>query len=132
VRTRTSAAVLCMTILAAAPVPPPTIADGTWGGDHVGATVSREGVHLEFDCAHGSIEGAVALDADGRFDASGVYVKEGPGPVRPETSAGRPARFTGRIDGDAMTLDVVLSGSDAKVGTFTLQKDRLPRIHKCA
>ena len=44
--------------------------------------VSEKGARLEFDCAHGSIDAAIALDADGRFRADGVIVREHPGPVR--------------------------------------------------
>jgi hypothetical protein len=92
---------------------------------------TANGVRLDFDCAHGSIEGAVALDADGRFDVRGVFTKESPGPVRPNASSGEAARFVGRIDGDAMTLSIVLAGSGERVGGYTLQKDRRPRLHKC-
>jgi len=94
-------------------------------------TATANGVHLEFDCAHGSIEGPVALDADGRFDVRGAYTKESPGPVRRDVSSGEAARYVGRIDGNAMALSIVLVGSGETVGGYTLQKDRLPRVHKC-
>ncbi|HKD17826.1 MAG TPA: hypothetical protein VKG23_08145 [Thermoanaerobaculia bacterium] len=128
---RGPAAALVAAVLATTPAPPRTLAESAWGGDHVGVTASRDGMRLDFDCAHGTIDGPIALDADGRFDVRGTYTKESPGPVRPGASGGEAARYVGRIDGDAMTLAVVLVGSDEKVGSFTLQKDRLPRVHKC-
>lgn len=128
---REPAAALLAAALSATPVPPRTLAEGGWGGDHVGATVSGNGVRFELDCAHASIEGPVALDAEGRFDVRGIYAKESPGPVRPDTANGQPARFRGRIEGEAMSLDIVLTGSGEDVGSFALRKDRLPRIRKC-
>jgi hypothetical protein len=94
-------------------------------------TATANEVHLDFDCAHGSIEGPVALDADGRFDVRGAYTKESPGPVRPDVSSGQAARYMGRIDGDAMALSIVLVGSGETVGSYKLQKNRVPRVHKC-
>ena len=124
-------AVLLAVVLAATPAAPRTVPEGGWGGDGAGVTVTRDGVRLFFDCAHGSIEGAVAIDADGRFDAHGFYVKESFGPARPGGSDGKPVRYVGRIDGDAMSLSVVPAGSDQPIGSFTLQKGRLPRVRDC-
>jgi hypothetical protein len=131
VRARGPAAALVATVLSATPVPPRTLPESAWGGDHAAVMATANGVRLDFDCAHGSIEGPVAIDADGRFDVRGVFAKESAGPVRRDASSGEAARYVGRIDGDAMTLAIVLVGSDERVGGYTLQKDRRPRIHKC-
>jgi len=128
---RAPSAAVFAAVLAATPAAPRTVPDGSWGGDGAGVTVTRDGARLTFDCAHGSIDGAVALDADGRFDARGVYVKESPGPTRPGASDGEPVRYVGRIDGDAMTLSILRPGSDQPVGNFRLQKGRLPRVREC-
>jgi hypothetical protein len=128
---RAPSAVAFAAVLAVTPAAPRTVPEGSWGADGAGVTVTRDGVRLFFDCAHGSIDGAVALDADGRFDARGVYVKESPGPTRPGASDGEPVRYVGRIDGDAMTLSILRPGSDQPVGNFRLQKSRLPRVREC-
>ena len=104
---------------------------GNWGGDHVGLVTSDRGANLDFDCASGSIEGPITPDAEGRFDVAGTYVREGPGPVRPNQLRGQPARYRGKIEGDTMTLSVDLAGTDVSIGTYTLARDRLPRIRKC-
>lgn len=104
---------------------------GNWGGDHVGMQVTDRAASLDFDCARGSIDGPITPDDQGRFDVSGTYVQEGPGPVRPDQLRGKPARYYGKVEGKTMTLSVELSGTDVSIGTFTLVRDRLPRVRKC-
>jgi hypothetical protein len=89
------------------------------------------GARFDFDCARGSIEGSIAAAEQGRVDVPGTYVPEGPGPVRPDQLRGKPARYYGKVEGKTMTLSVELSGTDVSIGTFTLVRDRLPRIRKC-
>lgn len=105
--------------------------EGDWGGEQVSLSVTDKGAHLELACAHGSIETAILLDGEGRFDVAGVYVREGPGPVRLEDEGGEPARFSGRVDGDSMTLTVERTTGSRHVGTFKLEKGRRVRIMKC-
>src|SRR6267142_1327878 len=71
------------------PSPVPT---GLWGGDHVAMTVAAAATHLDLDCAHGDIQGAITVDARGQFDVAGVFVREHGGPVRQdEVPDSRPA-----------------------------------------
>jgi ketosteroid isomerase-like protein len=104
---------------------------GNWGGEGAGMQVTGRAAILDFDCARGSIDGPITPDEQGRFDVPGTYVEEGPGPVRPDQLRGRPARYHGKVEGNTMTLSVELSGTDVRIGTFTLVRDRLPRIRKC-
>ena len=104
---------------------------GNWGGDHVGMQATDRGASLDFDCARGSIDGTSTPDEQGRFDVPGTYVREGPGPTSPDQLRGKPARYSGKVEGKTMTLSVELSGTDVSIGTFTLVRDRLPRIRKC-
>jgi hypothetical protein len=104
---------------------------GMWGGEHIGLDVTDEGAKIEFDCAHGSIEGLIALDANDRFDVSGVYVQEQGGPLRQGQEEGRSARYFGKIDGKSMSLTVEVTDTKEEVGTFTLELGKSPKITKC-
>ena len=100
-----------------------------WGGPHVRITVFEKTAEIEFDCAHGEIKGTLKGDADGRFDLPGTFAREG-GPVRSDASS-QAARYAGRIEGDKMTLNVILTGSNEKLDEFTLTKGSQGRLRKC-
>lgn len=105
---------------------------GSWGGMHMALQVRREGATFEIDCAHGSIEDLLKLDAQGRFNNRGVYVRERGGPERegqqPDT---HPARFTGWSDGKTMTLTIMLTDTGQTIGDFNLTLGSEPQITKC-
>ncbi|HEX4441645.1 MAG TPA: hypothetical protein VH854_16340 [Thermoanaerobaculia bacterium] len=103
---------------------------GNWGGVHVGLEVTASGARLEFDCAHGTIDGPIVLDADGSFEARGTQTREGPGPTRQGQDDSAPGTYSGSVKGDQLTLRVTAGGQDA--GTFTLTRGRVPRLFKCA
>ena len=108
------------------PVPP-----GDWGGQHIGMVVSSEGATIEYDCASGTIDQTL-LAADGRFTAIGTHIRGHGGPVREDEIADKhPARYDGRTDGKTMTLEVTLTDSGEKLGTFTLQRGASPSVFKC-
>ena len=127
------AAALLAAALAGTPTPSARAAlpEGGWGGPDVSLTVTREGGVLDFACAHGSLAEPIVPDDAGRFETRGVYVAEGPGPVRQNDVAGKKARYVGRASGGSMTLSVFVSGSDTEIGPFTLERGRLPRVIKC-
>ena len=111
--------------------PPDRVVVGEWGGDHAMLSVHDTNASVEFDCAHGSIDEALILDDDGRFDAPGRYVREHGGPARegePEDS--QPARYTGSVDGRSMTLTVALEDGHA-IGPFALALGQPSRLFKC-
>ena len=107
------------------------LAEGIWGGPSIQMTVGPEGAALDFDCAHGAIDGPVAVGSDGRFRASGTYAVEHAGPVREEDeNGGRPAVYEGRVEGKKLTLVITLAdGKEA--GTFELAHGRSGRVMKC-
>jgi hypothetical protein len=108
------------------PVPP-----GNWGGQHIGMVVNADGATIEYDCARGTIDQTL-LAADGMFTAIGTHIREHGGPVRDgETADKHPARYDGRTDGKTMTLEVTLTDSGEKLGTFTLQRGSSPSVFKC-
>jgi hypothetical protein len=118
--------------MAAAPEPtkrPPL--KGNWGGEGAGVEVTEEGARLFFDCAKGSIDVPITPDEDGRFEVTGRYVKEGPGPTRPEQTQGVGARYLGQLEGNTLTLSIRLTLARDVLGPFTLTRNRMPRVREC-
>ncbi|MFL6227921.1 MAG: hypothetical protein ACJ741_03980 [Pyrinomonadaceae bacterium] len=105
---------------------------GTWGGDHIGLEVTAQGGQVEYDCASGTIDRKIVLDARGRFHVSGTHVREHGGPVRrDEKPDSHPAQYTGSIQGDRMLLTVVEVDTGEMVGVFKLTRGQQPRVMKC-
>src|SRR5665647_1731540 len=111
---------------------PPSVLVGTWGGDHAGLVATPDSGTLEYDCAAGRITEPLRPGADGRFVALGTHTPGHGGPVRiDEVLPSRPARYTGRMDGDLLSLTVVMTDSNVTVGTFQLARGRSPNVLKC-
>ncbi len=103
---------------------------GVWGGDHIRIEVGSKSATVEYDCAHGVIEGPLDIDANGRFNWRGTHTPERGGPIRSdETSRSLPATYVGSINGDKMTLRLKLA--DAEDETFTLAKGKEANLFKC-
>ena len=103
---------------------------GSWGGQHVLLSVGDAGGTVEFDCAHGSLDEPLLLDAAGHFDVKGRLFAEG-GPVRKdEPEHARPARYSGEADGQQMSLRLTLEGGEDG-GTFALTRGASGRLVKC-
>jgi hypothetical protein len=106
------------------------IPTGAWGGDHISLEVGEKSASVEYDCAHGVIEGPLAVDASGRFKLRGTHTPERGGPIRAdEQPKSHPANFVGSISGNTMTLTLKLEGFDDE--TFTLEKGREANLFKC-
>lgn len=107
-----------------------TVILGTWNGPHASLTVDEHGGATEYDCAHGGVQAPIRLDADGRFVAAGVHVREHGGPIRigevPDSVA---AVYFGRLGGGTLTLRVAV-GPDT-LGPFTLRRDASIQLLKC-
>ncbi len=105
---------------------------GDWGGLHVSLSVGDSSATIEYDCAHGQINGPLVVDKRGRFDLKGTHAREHGGPIRvDEADSSQPARYTGWTDGRRMTLTVTLTGKKETVGTFNLTLGGPGRIFKC-
>jgi hypothetical protein len=103
---------------------------GVWGGDHIRIEVGAKSATVEYDCAHGKIEGPLTVDSQGRFNLRGTHTPERGGPVRADESArSQPATYTGSISGDKMTLTLKVSGNEDE--TFTLEKGKEGELFKC-
>jgi hypothetical protein len=108
------------------------VTQGVWGGDHIRLEVGDTSSTIEYDCANGTISGALKLDNHGRFRARGTHVREHGGPMRnDETPVNHPADYSGNVNGNQMTLTVSLTDSSERVGTFTLVRGIEGNLVKC-
>jgi hypothetical protein len=110
----------------------PSLVTGEWGGAHLGLVATDQGADLEYDCALGRIDEAIRPDGGGHFTVTGVHFPGHGGPVPPGAEIEEhPARYTGVVRGDRMTLTVTLTDSDTNLGTFTLIRGASPYVLKC-
>jgi hypothetical protein len=108
------------------------LAQGSWGGAHIRMEVGKESATIEYDCAHGEINGPLVIDRRGRFSLKGTHSPEHPGPIRSdETGLSEPANYSGWTDGKRMTLTVTLARRKQTVGTFDLTLGGGGRVFKC-
>jgi hypothetical protein len=109
-----------------------TVVTGAWGGQHIGLTATSDSAQIEYDCAAGSIQGPIVLDANGRFGAIGTHTIGHGGPVRvDELPDVHPARYDGRVQGNTMELRVVLTDRNQEIGTFRLERNAQPMVMRC-
>jgi len=107
------------------------IATGVWGGLHINLEVSAKSAKVEYDCAHGAIEGPLVVDGNGNFELRGSFTAERGGPVRAdETPESRQSTYSGTIKGNTMTLTLKVSGVD-EPETFTLERGKAGELFKC-
>jgi len=105
------------------------VPDGQWGGEHVSLRVAGPLAQLQFDCVHGSIQGPLGLDREGRFERPGLYVQEsGVPPARTEE---RPARYSGRLLGSRLDLAIAFSDGSRAPGPFQLIRGEPGRVFLC-
>ena len=103
-----------------------------WGGDHVEIQVTAKGATVDFDCAHGTIDAALAPNSKGHFEIAGTFTPESPGPVREDLSQTRAAQYVGTIKEDAMALRITIAGDDAPPPmTFDLVRGQSGHLRKC-
>lgn len=109
------------------------VAAGVWGGNQARLMVREDGANVVYGCARGTLDAPLALDGSGRFSVAGTHVRERPGPIRLDVPppASRPARYTGVVEGETMTLSVTLTDESEEVGTFTLTRGSGGRVRKC-
>lgn len=116
----------CTSIAPAGPV------TGAWGGMHVGLNLTSEGGELEYDCAAGRIHHPVITGADGRFTATGTHTPGTGGPDRVgEVKPSWPARYSGSVRGNEMTLRVDVPGRAIVIGPHRLRRGAAPTLMRC-
>ena len=108
------------------------VANGQWGGQNARLEVSEGGAQIQFSCARGSIEGPVAVDSEGRFNAKGTFTAEGMGPRNEDDPPKpRPAVYSGVVSEKKMTLTVTVPDDKAEGGTFELTLGEPGRVRRC-
>jgi hypothetical protein len=108
------------------------LANGVWGGQHIRAEVTDKGVVIEFDCAHGSIDGPITLDGRGSFDVKGKFASEHGGPTRRnERDNSRAIRYVGRVSNKELTLTLSDLNTKEDLDSFTLTLGSEGRLMKC-
>jgi hypothetical protein len=108
------------------------VAAGNWGGQNAHLEVSEGGAQIRFSCAHGSVEEPLTLDAEGRFNAKGLFVAESMGPTyegNPPKS--RAAVYSGVVRDKKMTLTVTVTGDKDESGTYELTQGESGHVHRC-
>jgi hypothetical protein len=108
------------------------LANGVWGGQGISLEINDGGAEINYDCAHGTINGKITPDREGKFVAKGLHAREHGGPVREEEKEnGQAATYQGSIDGETMQLTVTLSATKENLGTYALTRGKSGRIRKC-
>lgn len=111
---------------------PERLPEGEWGGQHIGLVASDTGASIEYDCAAGTITGPLRLASRGEFDWRGVHFPGHGGPARiDERVEAHPARYTGRVNGESMTLTLILLDDSQPPQTFTLTRGANAAVFKC-
>ena len=108
-----------------------SVAEGTWGGEHIQIEVTNTDVKVEYDCAHGTITGPLLTDSGGRFRATGTFQREHGGPVRNDETGGATAIYSGSVKDKHLTLTVKLTPSSEVIGTFKLVHGSDGQLTKC-
>lgn len=115
------------------------VASGQWGGQGIGLLIEGSTIRFEYDCAHGTIDGAsIPLDAAGKFEVKGTHIFEFGASEQVESP--HQARYTGTVKGNVMTLTVTVANAsptnpnatgEQVLGPFTLTLNTKPFIRKC-
>src|SRR6058998_626846 len=101
---------------------------GTWGGDNAGLMAFDTTAHVHIGCNPGDTRQAIVTDAQGPLEAPGLYkitlypVARGPD---------HPARFTGSVDQNVMTLTVTLTDTAVTLGPVQLELGKEPQMGPC-
>lgn len=101
---------------------------GNWGGKGVDLLVGEQSTRFEFDCAHGEIEGRLAVADSGEAEAAGWIVHEG-GPTREEETRVE-ARFRLRLEGARLYLTLV-SATPGSSHRFEAVRNQAAILRKC-
>lgn len=101
---------------------------GTWGGDDAGLIATDSSAHVHIGCTLGDTSAPIRADAYNHFDVTGTYNVDAY-PV--DRGIIHPARFTGQVSGNELTLTVTLTDTGTQLGPVTLVKGKEPKMGPC-
>ena len=104
------------------------VIQGTWGGDNAGLIVNVDDVHVHIGCTLGDAKGPVQTDLNGHFEATGTYNVDAY-PVN--RGIEHPAKFSGDVAGNTMTLTVSLTDTGQVLGPVTLTYGKQAQMGPC-
>ena len=105
---------------------------GSWGGQHVGLVLDAAGGKLDYDCAAGTIDEPVIVNALGEFHEKGTHTPGTGGPVRQDyVPPAFPALYHGSVKGDRMTLRVIVQSNGTVIGPLELRLNTPPVLMRC-
>jgi len=118
-----------MACAASYPSGPPLTGD--WGGRGLNLTLTADGGKLEYDCAAGTLTGAVHPDSNGEFTATGTHEAFTPGPQNADAKPGGvAAQYVGSVSGSTMILQVQPAG-ETRMASYTLTQGRRAKLIRC-
>jgi hypothetical protein len=109
-----------------APTAPTVLGD--WGGNQASLSLTISGGTISYLCGAGTIDSAWTITSNGQFSASGVHYFGG-GPVPPGGSPPHPARYSGQVDGEFLTITVLVIDLNETLGPFHLIRGG-PAVHE--
>ena len=92
---------------------------GEWGGKEASLSLTSSGGTVSYLCGAGTIDSAWIISPDGQFTASGWHYFGG-GPVPPGGTTPHPARYSAQVDGQFLTMTVLVSDLQQTLGPFHL------------
>jgi hypothetical protein len=101
---------------------------GDWGGKQASLTLTISGGTVAYLCGAGTIDSAWTISKDGQFSATGSHYFGG-GPVPVGGTPPHPARYSGLVDGEFLTLTVLVIDLDQTLGPFQLIRGG-PAVHE--
>ena len=104
------------------------VIQGTWGGDNAGLIVNLNDVHVHIGCTLGDANGPVTTDKNGHFEAVGTYNVDAY-PVN--RGIEHPAKFSGDVVGNTMSLTVTLTDTARVLGPVSLIYGKQPQMGPC-
>lgn len=104
---------------------------GDWGGRGINLTLTSTGGTLAYDCAAGTLTGAVRPNDNGEFTATGTHQAFTPGPQNADAKDGSvAAHYVGSVSGATMILQVQPAGAD-RMTSYTLTQGRHAKLVRC-
>ena len=101
---------------------------GTWGGDNAGVIATDSSAHVHIGCTLGDTKSPIRPDGYGNFDLTGTYNVDAY-PV--DRGILHPARFSGHISGNELTLTVTLTDNGVQLGPVTVVRGKEPKMGPC-